>query len=110
MYSRYRWTRNDVALVVDGVKIKQEANAGTLVLPEPTEDDAGWYQCLAENSYGVAVSIKTELKPACKYDATLDGSRQLRDGRSKPAGIRPDIFSQTAYSYSDTGFRFFKPL
>ena len=53
-------------LEVDGVKIKQEPNTGTLVLPEPTEDDAGWYQCLAENGYGVAVSNKTELKLACK--------------------------------------------
>ena len=53
-------------LEVDGVKIKQEANVGTLVLPEPMANDAGWYQCLAENSYGVAVSIKTELKRACE--------------------------------------------
>ena len=51
-------------LEVDGVKLKQEA--GNLVLPEPTENDAGWYQCLAENSYGVAVSNKTELKRVCE--------------------------------------------
>ena len=48
------------------MKIKQESNAGTLELPEPTEEDAGWYQCFAENIYGVAVSNKTELTLACK--------------------------------------------
>ena len=57
-------------LEVDGVKIKEEANVGTLVLPEPTENDAGWYQCLAENRYGVAVSNKTELKRVCEYAST----------------------------------------
>ena len=44
--------------------LRKEAGQGTLVIEHPTLGHEGTYQCVARNSFGKAVSVKTLLKAA----------------------------------------------
>ncbi len=62
---RYEWTKNGDELNIDGSSIKYAGpSSGTIELSGPTEADEGFYQCLASNAFGTAVSIKTSLRQA----------------------------------------------
>lgn len=47
-------------LVTDGVRVTQATN-GSLVLPQVTSHQAGWYLCQAANGVGKALSKMAQL-------------------------------------------------
>ena len=67
-FGRYRWELNKVRFDPSGTdgRVTIKPGVGTLVFARTTERDEGIYQCLAENTAGVAVSYIVELKMACK--------------------------------------------
>jgi len=58
-FRRFRWLKNgqlyDHTTLDDG-RIAQQPGKGTLVFTKPRDQDAGQYQCFAENLHGVAAS------------------------------------------------------
>lgn len=55
---RYTWKRNgeDFKLNVQDDRIIQLPNAGTLVFNITEDKDEGFFQCFADNGYGISVS------------------------------------------------------
>ena len=43
-------------------------NKGNLVFSDPVSSDKGVYQCFARNAGGIAVSVKTHVRKACKLE------------------------------------------
>ena len=50
----------------------QLPNAGTIVFNAPEDKDEGIYQCFADNDYGVAASVKINLREAKLADFPID--------------------------------------
>ena len=48
-------------------RIAIQPGVGTLIFARPLERDEGIYQCLAQNQVGTALTVKINLRQACKY-------------------------------------------
>ncbi len=66
----YEWTFDGERLEINGIEIVQKAGQGTLIIREPLARHQGLYQCFAKNEFGIAVSVKSMLKKACKFQFT----------------------------------------
>ena len=66
--NRYKWTKNNVEIKIGS---DMELNGGMLSIEYPNPKHEGIYQCVATNNYGVAVSIRTNLKLAGKKNLKL---------------------------------------
>jgi hypothetical protein len=64
---RFTWKRNDVDITYNMTDVRKQPGSGTLVIESPTPAYEGVYQCFARNNYGLAVSVKTLLKPAGQF-------------------------------------------
>ncbi|ESP02510.1 hypothetical protein LOTGIDRAFT_138283 [Lottia gigantea] len=85
----YIWKRNEFLFEVAGNddRIVQLPNVGTMVINRPEDKDEAFYQCLADNGYGVSASIKVNLRiakldpfansPAMSYTPYLGNSLTL---------------------------------
>ena len=68
--SRYRWTFNGEHFnVSDSERVTQSSTDGTLMFNGLGPRHVGYYQCFADNDYGVAVSVKTNLRQAVLFDS-----------------------------------------
>ncbi|XP_050737575.1 cell adhesion molecule Dscam2-like isoform X3 [Eriocheir sinensis] len=61
-------------LVTDGVRVTQATN-GSLVLPQVTSHQAGWYLCQAANGVGKALSKMAQLTVHAPARVVTEGSR-----------------------------------
>lgn len=62
LYFRFKWRKNGVNLDLNAPNIRQDA--GTIRISPATQLDEGFYQCTAENKYGVTVSNVSQLQRA----------------------------------------------
>lgn len=63
----YRWTKNNRSLEeeLDDARYSIAADGdGGLTVRDASEADAGVFRCYASNRYGVAVTVKTQLRMA----------------------------------------------
>ena len=74
---RYRWERNGLPFNPDAGRIFNHHNGtGTLTFNPAFNEDQGYYQCFAENGYGVSLSVKTHLI-AAKLDVFPEGRTRV---------------------------------
>ena len=68
MFARYRWEYNKEPYEPSGNdgRVAIQPGVGTLIFARPIEKDEGIYQCIAENTVGVAISYIVNLKIASK--------------------------------------------
>lgn len=78
----YKWQMNGKDFDPSGNagRIAIQPGVGTLIFADPIERDQGIYQCLAENTAGVAVTIKVDLRIA-----VLDSFTSVTTRRHTPA-------------------------
>ncbi len=48
-------------------RVAIQPGVGTLIFANPLQRDEGFYQCIATNRVGTAITIRTFLRRACKY-------------------------------------------
>ncbi|RUS77552.1 hypothetical protein EGW08_014681 [Elysia chlorotica] len=63
---KYTWERADTVFSPEGNedRVVQMRDEGTIIINRPEDKDEGFYQCFAKNSFGVAASIKFNLRQA----------------------------------------------
>ena len=66
---RYKWVRNgnDFEAAGSDDTIVQQQGVGTLTFNNPRKKDEGFYQCLATNDFGTAVSTTVQLVSAGQF-------------------------------------------
>ena len=72
--NRYTWQMNEEHFDPSGTdgRIATQPGVGTLIFANPIERDEALYQCNATNSVGTAVTVKINLRRACKCTQLLD--------------------------------------
>ena len=65
---------------IDGVEIMMKPGEGTLVVREPTQEDEGFYQCMASNDYGKAASVKALFRKAGEWWCEERVDERVRGG------------------------------
>ena len=48
-------------------RVATQPGVGTLIFARPIERDEALYQCFAENPVGTAITVKINLRQACKW-------------------------------------------
>jgi len=74
MHYRYRWQKNGQPFDVDAAAgVTQRPGEGTISIEidELQSQHDGEYQCIANNQYGTAVSVKALLKRASQHISLL---------------------------------------
>jgi len=68
LYCRYHWLYNDAPFDPSGNdgRIAIQPGVGTLIFARPIARDEAYYQCLATNIVGTALSVKINLRQASK--------------------------------------------
>ena len=64
-YLRYRWYKDGVEFDINGTTVAERGEGGTIVL-DGNKDIGGYYQCVASNQWGKALSNNTYLPRARK--------------------------------------------
>lgn len=72
-FHRYRWTFNDAPFDPSGNdgRIAIQPGVGTLIFARPLARDEAYYQCLASNIVGTALSVKVNLRQGSEYGTIL---------------------------------------
>lgn len=62
--NRYRWKRNGIDLNPSGNdnRFVQLSDEGTIVINAPEDKDEGIFQCIADNNFGISVSINVNFR------------------------------------------------
>ncbi|KAK3708271.1 hypothetical protein RRG08_023673 [Elysia crispata] len=63
---KYSWKRADAVFSPEGNedRVVQMRDEGTIIINRPEDKDEGFYQCFAKNNFGVAATIKFNLRQA----------------------------------------------
>ena len=66
---RYRWLKDgkDYEPIGYAGRVAVQPGVGTLIFYDPLKRDEGFYECVAENIMGSAISIKSYLRVSCEY-------------------------------------------
>ena len=61
---RYLWKRNGIDLNPSGYdgRFVQLSDEGTIVINAPEDKDEGIFQCIADNNFGISVSININFR------------------------------------------------
>ncbi|GFO17116.1 neural cell adhesion molecule l1 [Plakobranchus ocellatus] len=87
---KYYWTRADKDFAPEGnedrvVKLLDE---GTIIINRPEDKDEGFYQCFARNSFGIAATIKFNLRQAKLKEFPISNPRTYTPQLGTPLTLK----------------------
>lgn len=97
-YDRYQWKRDGV-----DITLSTADNTGTVIIQDPTDRDAGLYQCSARNSVGKAISNTTLVvrSERARFPDYPVQNKTATIGESLRLNCQPDRQSVPSPSFTD---------